>query len=278
MLYSIDFLNLIKIRGVNMSVRSFLVSSTIIIATSTIAFIGCGGADSLLKVKTMKKIALVQIASNRIIEMSSEDEGGTGSEVQSTIKMFKSLSKGKSFKEAFEDAEHSSEKAFAGCIEHVITNLNASPALPLLPINSVLENENYQKVEDNKYTKDKLRSADNFRIPLLRDNAEIATELCNVLGAEALLTVNIEFKKNIVAGIGSSGAAKARIRVTLRLWDAAGEVIWYDNETEQSDKSIGIISGAYDFDKMDVLAIDGVDRATKRMLKKLEKKLAKAGE
>ncbi|MFP4418657.1 MAG: hypothetical protein ACLFSB_15445 [Chitinispirillaceae bacterium] len=237
---------------------------------------GCGGGSNLYLIKNLKSVAIVQIASNKTVEWEDRDEGrGVGAGIQSQVKMIGALAKGKKLSEAVEEGQHSTEKAINSGVDLVYEIFRKEAALPIIGKEIVLTNAAYMEMEDDTRFQADLRRAEGYKVPPLKDNPELASKLCDALGVDALLTVEVEFAKNLWTGVGSSGAAKANADVMLRLYDRNGECIWWDSESEYSEKSIGMGGGAYDYEKMDTLAVDALGWAMREALRDLKDDLEK---
>jgi hypothetical protein len=236
---------------------------------------GCGGSQKLLVVKEYKKVAVVQIASNKTIEWADkEKQESTGGQVQSTVKFFKALSSGKDVSAAMTEANHNAQSALDSCANGIFATIAQSGAVPIMAADQVTANSTFQALIDDRNKSSSKISAPNYKL-ISTDDAKKA-EICKALNAEAIMLVDITFSKDIYNGVGASGQAKGGADVIVSLVDSNGETLWWDSDFENSENSTGMISGVYKYEEMDKLCAQAAEAATAKAMKDLQAKLAKA--
>lgn len=254
--------------------RNCVSAATVSVTVGALVLVGCGGAKKLAAVKSLSKTAVVEISAGKTVDWCSldkENQQSTGAGIQSSVKMIKALSKGKSLSEAATEAMHPANTALASAYPLILKNISESGAFPLLDPAIVLEHEAYQAAPADT-RRGEVITPEGYKAVNFRDPEGMA-KLSEGLGAEGLLQVRIEFIKCLYTGAGASGQAKALADVMLVVKDRNGNTLWWDSEKEYSDRSTGMISGAYDTEKMNELCVEAADAASKRLLEKLKKKL-----
>jgi hypothetical protein len=248
-----------------------VVGPVILCSSIGLLLCSCASTKDLLKIKDLKKVAIVQIASNKTVAWADTVARATTSQNQSNAEFMASAAKSAGLTLEAPNAEHSAEKARDASVDAVFQALAAAGILQVMAKEDVLGNAQYTALVNDRFHPELLPAA-GFKVPAMDDAVKNA-ELCKNLNADALLIVSITFKKNMWNGMGKTGPAKAAADVYIRLFDVNGKVIWWRTNTASSESTTPMNEGTYNYTDMDQLCVEAVQSSTAKMMADLKKAL-----
>ena len=227
-------------------------------AVAALALMGCATADDWAKLSAAESVAIIQVSANRVVET---DAGGRGADVMAGVRTIEALTGGESLDDAMGASVHSSGGVVDGSVDSLFHNLRGADVFTLLPSSEVTGSELYRGLSELA-SSGEYNTAEGFRFLTAGGRFPGAGELMSELGVDALMVVFIDYNAVMWTGMQSSGTMKAYVETTAYVYDESGSPFVTVESRANSEDTVVVAVGGYDFDAMDELAVQAIDLAS----------------
>ena len=183
------------------------------------------------------------------------------------------LVRGGSLGDAMGASVHSSRKVIDEGVDSLFQNLRDAGTFTLLSPSEVTGNDLYRELGELA-SSGEYNTADGFRFVAAGGRFSRAEELMGELDVDALMVVFIDYNAVMWTGIQSSGTMKAYVEATAYVYDEGGAPFVTVEGSANSEDTIVVAAGAYDFGAMDELAAQAIDRASRELAERIRSEVA----
>ncbi len=237
---------------------------------AALTMIGCASANDWTRLSAAESIAIVQVSANRVVETEAE---GRGADVMAGVRTVGALVRGGSVGDAMEAATHSSGNAIDASVDSLFRNVREAGTFTLLSPSQVTGSEFYRELGELA-SSGEYNTAEGFRFVAAGGRFSAAEALMGALDVDALMVVFIDYNAVMWTGIQSSGTMKAYVEATAYVYDESGVPFVTVEGSANSEDTVVVAAGAYDFDAMDELAAQAINRASLELAERIRSEVA----
>ncbi len=247
---------------------------TLLLLSAGAIFLVSGCATiPLSQTKNISSIAVVEISAPSVVAWpEGSEKRGVLSGIQEAVKGAEAVGKGEDIVEVGEEMGYSTQNVLNDSVDIVFKNLQESVPFRVLSKDEVIGNSYYQSLKEEDKSGvvralEKLgeNNAEGFKSIFTWDpkkDSEVIEKLTEALDVDTLILTYIEFQKRLSAGVGATGAIQGVVNFQARAGDRSGKVLWSKEYTAYSDKAVPIVGGVYDYDELDKLLLQALDKAS----------------